>query len=509
MVLSAPHFRLSALAVVLLLPTVAEAQLRRVVVEDFRGVRAAQTRGQLLANLEGVDSVEVVPRDEVRSTASALGIEGRTYSDDEVAQIAASLNASAFLRGRVSRARRRWTLTVTVVNGADGAEVGRQSWSGRTASALAAVRRSGWARLRRLVESTAAPRQRAVASASDDAEVPWYARGRATGDELPPRSDEEAEAEEREPTPSERRQDWLSFSVVGGPIYRWMNATATVLNNGREPAGPAELVETRTYESAGIGHGEIGLRIEAYPGAADATQSFPWLGAVFELRHSIVVSSNACPRAVQCDDPADRIPLGTEQFDLYLGARGRVRFGDTRSAPELALDAGYGTFGFLLDTEALAQIELRAVIPPIQYSYVHLGGAFRFDLVPTFLGVGVRGGYRAGLGVGDDARSIWGLATGAPSGFLLGVDLRSEAPYIADGVFIGLSFEYFAFQTTFRGQTQCVTLDAMGNPACGLTDPWEPWPSDPPNSDNVTGGIADPVNDNYVRLYLSAGYAFR
>ena len=36
-------------------------------------------------------------------------------------------------------------------------------------------------------------------------------------------------------------------------------------------------------------------------------------------------------------------------------------------------------------------------------------------------------------------------------------------------------------------------------------DPWEQWPMDP--SGQVTGGIADPVTDNYFRFGISFGYA--
>ncbi len=193
---------------------------------------------------------------------------------------------------------------------------------------------------------------------------------------------------------------------------------------------------------------------------------------------------------------------------MYIGAQGRFRFGEKRGAPMIWANVGYGIFGFLLDTAALQELERPSVIPPIQYSYVHLGAGVSYAFVPVYFTTGLRLAYRAGLDVGDDARAIWGLDTGGSSGFQLGIDLTSEMPYIAEGVFLGLTFEYFMFSTAWRGQTRCIEPSgAMGE--CVDTDPWEPWPYDPTDVEIVRGGIADPVNDNYIRLHLTIGYAFR
>jgi hypothetical protein len=427
-------------------------------------------------------------------------------SEDDYPQIAQQLNVAAFVKGRVSRRRRRWAATVIVINGADGAQIGRERWGGRTVSSLGRIRRSGYRRLEPHLTSAESPGAPAAADTEPDPNH-WAYGGGEGGDEeeLPGDDEEEEEEEESEPVDPGSRFDFFTFELLGGFLHRSMTANARVINNGRDPMGPAELDEVRTYTSSGIGGGEVGFRLGFFPGAIPADQPVPWFGAILELRHSAGLTSRGCPQTGPCNSDQDRIDVGTEQFEFYIGAQGRFRFGDKRGAPMIWANVGYGIFGFLLDTEALMQLERPSVIPPIQYSYVHLGGGISYAFVPVYFKTGLRLAYRAGLDVGSDARDIWGLETGGSTGFQLGIDLTTEMPYIAEGVFLGLTFEYFVFSTAWRGQTRCVDPDS----GCAPTDPWEPWPSDPADPDAVTGGIADAVNDNYIRLLLSIGYAFR
>jgi len=501
----APRLLFASFVVLAALAPALEADAQtRVVVENFRGPQGARIRGHMVAALSNEDSIEVVPRSEVQAAADELGVRASRLGEDEYPQVAQSLNVAAFVRGRVSRRRRRWSVTVVVINGADGAELGRASWSGRTVSSLGSMRRNGYRRIEEhvaIAQSPGAPAS--TTDTGDPGERAWYEQGDDGRDEVPP--DDEDEEEDSEPIEAGSRFDFLTIEVLGGFLHRSMTANARVINNGRDPAGPAELDEVRSYTSAGLGHGELGFRLGFFPGAIPDDQPVPWFGAFLELRHSVGLTSRGCPQVGACVDDADRIDVGTEQFEFYVGAQGRFRFGDTRGDPMIWADVGYGMFGFLLEADALMQLERPSVIPPIQYDYIHLGGGIEYGIVPIYFLAGLRLAYRAGLNVGDDARDIWGLQTGGSSGFELGIDLKTEMPYIAEGVFLGLTFEYFVFSTTWRGQSRCVD-PASG---CNDTDPWEPWPSDPADPDAVTGGIADAVNDNYIRLFLSIGYAFR
>ena len=95
--------------------------------------------------------------------------------------------------------------------------------------------------------------------------------------------------------------------------------------------------------------------------------------------------------------------------------------------------------------------------------------------------------------------------------FSLGAELKHEANWLVEGLFVSLRFEYFAFFTTFRGQVGCAVPG--GCPDIGATPwtddhLWELWPVRA-GSTEVEGGIHDGVNDNYFRWGLYVGYAFR
>jgi hypothetical protein len=434
-----------AVGLALLAPAAGSEAQTRVVVENFRGPQGARIRGHAVAALSGEGSIEVVPRAEVNDAADGLGLNANRLSEDEYPQVAQELNVAAFVRGRVSRRGRRWSATILIINGADGAELGRETWSGRTVSNLGAVRRNGYTRLEPHLSSASAP----AARETDEPDPNHWAYGNADDEEeAPPGDGEEDEEDESEPVEAGSRYDSVAFEILGGFLHRSMSATATVLNNGRDPTGPATLEEVRSYTSAGIGHGELGFRLSFFPGAIPESQPVPWFGALFELRHSVGLTSRGCPQDEPCLTDDDRIDVGTEQFELYLGLQGRFRFGEERGAPTLWANVGYGVFGFLLDTEALMNLERPSVIPPIQYSFIHLGAGFNYAIVPVYFTAGLRLAYRAGLGVGNDAAAIWGVQTGGGPGFQFAIDLSTEMPYIAEGVFLGLTFEYFVFTTT-------------------------------------------------------------
>ena len=173
-----------------------------------------------------------------------------------------------------------------------------------------------------------------------------------------------------------------------------------------------------------------------------------------------------------------------------------------RRSPHVSADLGYGLFQFILDPDDLLVLERNSIVAPMDYRYVHIGAGIDYGIVPTYLTAGLRLAYRLGLSVGDDAKRIWGTETSNIGGFLIGLDLRTEAPYIADGVFAMFSFEFFRFSTDFRGQTACSMPDAAGS--CPSGDLWEPWPASPDLSENVTGGLQNTVDDNYIRLGLTA-----
>ena len=504
----------------------AQAQ-KRVVVEDFSGPASGRVRSQLVANLQRQDDLELVSRSEVRAAARRLRLRGRSYTEDQYAELAAELSVAAFIDGRTSRRRRRWAASIRVRNGSDGMMLGSESWGGRTMGALNAIRRNGYTRLEPYLEAAqppaggAAPARQQQASASaggqaaagDGSGTPWYARGQDV--ETPPGSEEEEEEEEDDldPVGGSERQVAFRVGLLAGTLRRSMSARAVVVNSCTDPTHPScrdpsdpstTLPEDRTYTSGFPGHPELGLEVEFYPGALADDQPVPWFGVVGSYRHSLFLSSSGPSR-----DGSEILDVPTTESELYVGARGRYRFGNDPRGLEGLADIGYGNFNFTLDPSALKELHPTAVVPPLDYRYLLIGVSLSYGVDPVYARVGIEADYRLGLGVGKEAKEIWGTQTTDTSGFGIGASLHSEAPYVGDGFFWRLEIQYFQFSTVFRGQTACVDPDFDGDPMnCSERDPWEVWPY-AGEADNVTGGIADPVSDGYLRLGIAFGYQLR
>src|SRR5690606_8295853 len=138
---------------------------------------------------------------------------------------------------------------------------------------------------------------------------------------------------------SSKRQSFFSLALLAGTLRRSMVANAQVSGDRRGDSGIIQ--EQRRYQSAGLGHMELGLGAELYPGAIADEQSVPWFGIIGSYRHSFFLTSFGCPNradlSVACD-PTERLEVKTTQSELYLGARGRFRIGDDNESPELTAD---------------------------------------------------------------------------------------------------------------------------------------------------------------------------
>jgi hypothetical protein len=506
-------FGLLILALAVFASARAHAQARRVVVEVFGGPRGAAVRADVIRSFEE-NGIEIVPDEEVRAARERLSID-RLSEPEQYVALGRELSAHAFVDGRVRRARRSWSATVRVRNAQDGAELGDASWGGRTASSLNGVRRNAFARLSEHLNATTAPQAqprrppRAQVVLPDEIE-----------NERPPGDEPEPEpAPDPEPAPSsDTRYDAFRIALVGGTLFRWMNTPVSVYAAQRGTAScrvnadPASETceETRVYQSGGIGHFELGGLAEVYPGAF-GDQPFPYLGLVLALTHSIGVVTVAPDSTT-----GSAFGVATNQLDFYAGLRGRYRFGADRREPEIRIDLGWGLFHFNLDLAQLAMIQRQSLVPPMQHGYVHLALGASYGLIPTYLTVGIDVGYNIGTNTGGETRNVWGSETGPSNGLVLGLEIKTEIPEIVRGAFVALRFSYFQFTTNFEGQVGFADPDDSGymDP---WSDPrlWEPWPVTPPpagtNADvnDVIGGPTGDVNDNYFRLQLAIGYAFR
>lgn len=479
-----------------------ERQSVRVIVERFRGTRAASARALLVANLTEA-GYRVVPDEEVERVRRALGLGARLEPTDYVA-LARELDAAAIIEGRVARARRAWTLSVRVRNGADGALLGTETWGGRSTSAIDAVGRTGAERLGDYLRVARAPSRTAEASAPAATTPQWYEQGYAMDEEQPPGV---GAARDREPTDSDRYETGR-LVVFGGTLWRSFGTVVDVYSgqHGGTTNPSAIAQQERSYVSAGIGHFELGGEGEIYPGAFGDEQPFPYLGLVASFRHSVGLSSTA-----PASDPVNGdVSLPTNQMDLRVALRGRYRVGPRRGDFMMFLDAGFVMSTFTFGLNELARIQRNSILPPMEYQSVDLGLGFEVAAVPDALSVQLYGRGRIGVGIGAQSRNVWGIETKPANGFLVGAEVRHDAMWIARGVSIGLRFEYFGYITQFRGQVGCYDeCPPVANPWEDRSL-WEVWPVRDPSDPNsaVIGGPQDPVTDHNVRWGLHVGYAF-
>lgn len=475
-------------------PSVEAQSGTRVVVERFRGPRGATSRRALVSDLEE-NGVAVISQGEVTTAREELGF-GRRLEEAERVELARRLRASAFIEGRVVRSRRRWRLSLRVYNGRDGAELGRESWAGRTATSLSGVGRNGYSRLSEHLSQASAPE---AAATTPDGEVPWWQREDA---EHP--NDEDEPLEEARPRDASTRYDAVRVSLLGGSLFRTMNTTVTIYSAHRGPtAVPRTDVhdETRSYQSGDIGHFELGAAIEVYPGAFDDAQTFPYAGLLLSYTNSAFNTTIGADRTTE-----ERVAIGTDQNELFVGLRLRYRLGEARREPEVHLDAGWGMFNFDLNLAALERVHQDTIVPPMQHGYVHFAAGINYGVVPTYVTLGVELGGRIGTNIGAATRNVWGISTAPSNGLLLGANLRAEIPEIVQGAFAGLNVQYMMFETAFSGLPGCaVACVGDPDPWTDLSD-WEPWPVNA--VDGVYGGPNGPVTDHYVRLQLAVGFAY-
>lgn len=470
-------------------------QAIRVVLERFRGTRASTARNLLIANLSEAGYV-VVPDDEVDRVRRTLRLPTRMRAEDYVA-LARELNAAAILEGRVARARRAWTLTVRVRNGADGALLGSESWGGRSTSAIDAVGRSGSDRLGEHLQAAQAPGN----PQADSGQPQWYQEGYHEDVESP------IEEPEPEPEPTDtERYDTGRVMLSIGTLWRSFGTIVDVYSGQHGGPDPSAIAQQeRSYVSAGIGHLELGGEGEIYPGAF-GDQPFPYIGLIASFRNSAALSSTA----PSSDPVTGDVDLPTNQMDLRVGLRGRYRVGSRRGDFMIFVDVGFVMSSFTFGLDELAQIQRASILPPMEYQSIEIGAGFDVALVRDALSLQIYGRGRIGAGIGVQTRNVWGIETSPANGYLFGTEIRHDATWLARGAFAAVRLEYFGYITQFRGQVGCYDVcNPVANP-WEDTSLWEVWPvADPtdPNS-RVVGGAQDPVTDHNVRWGLYLGYAF-
>lgn len=493
---------LAILALLLSSPALAQAPGgTRVAVERFRGPQSGGIRNALIQDLQD-NGVDVVSMDEVSEKARELF--GRTrLQDDDYPQVAQALGLTAFVDGRVSRQRRRWGLRVRVRNAADGMILGTARWGGRTVGSLRAVRRNGHGKLQQYLQlaSSPAPPQPEQPPPPDPNAQPWYQSG-----EEPAEGEGEPEEEEEDDAPRPpSSHDGIRVGLLVGTLSRSMSTPVTV-DPSLRPGAPAgvPVQEVREYQSGGLGHMEVGVTADLFPGAFLDEPVAEWLGISFSFRNSVLLETSgpACDPAFEpvdgmpdrCQTPGGLVPIDSLQREFYIG--GKVDYGLNTGAaggPWIQVDLGYGNFKFQLDTDDLALLDRPTIVAPMDYSYVHIGGGVKLGLHEMVL-LGARFGYRQGFSIGTEGKQVWGVGTSGFRGWQIGADLVHHMDWASERVYAALTVEYFRFRTEFSGPPACYVVDGEG--LCNNGSLWEP----------VT--FQEAVDDSYLRLGLTIGYHY-
>ena len=479
----------------------------RVAVERFRGPQGGSLRNGLVANLQEA-GIEVIPLDIVQAKARDLFGRAR-IGDDDYPEVAKALNITAFIDGRVSRQRRRWGLRVRVRNAADGMVLGTARWGGRTVGALRGVRRNGHDKLQQYLALASSPAPQPpvqerllpqqVPPTGDDGS-PWYSEDEQPA-ELP-------EGPPDESAPQSRDHDRLRIGLLLGSLKRSMSTNVLVDPAFRPGANAdAPVQEVREYNASGLGHMEVGVAAEIFPGAFLEEPVAEWLGLAFAFRNSVLLETNgpACDPVFEplgaparCPAAGGLVPIDTTQREYYVGATVEYGLGGVAGGPYILGELGYGRFLFDLDQNALALLDRPTIVPPMDYSYLHIGAGLKVGLHPSVL-LAARLAYRQGFSVGDPAKRIWGITTEGFRGWRLGGDLIHYLDWASENLYAVLTVEYFRFRTEFSGAPACLAPDSEGFCEGGAL--WEPWW-------RIEEGFTDPVDDNYLRLGLTLGYVY-
>jgi hypothetical protein len=535
-------------------PSTAQAQpsqvQARVIVQGFSGPHSGDARKAVLRSFKQfADEVEVVSDREVAATERKLGI--TTYTQDDFARVASELWVTAVIRGRVEDQGGRWVAQVEVWNPYTNKVVGQTTWASSSKRFVTSMEKTSYAHLRpHILQANKGGNAIVQGSGRQGATTAPWASGMA---EPPPPKKRIREADETPWNPhgsvveegpgdaeslsSARatgsdsgasfvyKKPWLTLALQLGMLSRNLQAQALVYNRTRSGGQPDDVIpEERSYNSGGLGAPELGVLAEFFPGKLLDSKVLEHIGLIASVRQSMLLSSSACRMRDDLRTPCadeERITIGTSQSELFGGLRGRLQVGDADQPLILQADAGIGIFSFAFNVDDLKQVEFPSVVPSLSYTYTQLAAGLRYVISPYFQPA-AQFAYRIGMNQ-PDTYFVWGGATtganatqpltGPSSGYLFGLEVRSEAPYLFEGAFISLLFDYFAFSTTFRGQAGCapgVNCEAGGQADWDNNNPWEIWPTD---QNGVVapgiGGIQSTVSDNYMRLGLAIGFMLR
>ncbi len=340
---------------------VEDEDLERIVVLEFEGPGSARARVGAVRALGKRPNAELVPKDDFRDAAERLEAD---LEQDELTAPATELQVAAVVDGTVTKKGRRWTASVRVRNGLDGAVLGEAQFRGRNPGTLGrAIERGFEKKLGEAVATAEAP-EPPEPVVEDTA--PKTRRRRAKKDD--------AEEDEDRPVAVE-------FAVLGKLFSRELSYNDDLFDMLRGyslNAGPALKLELRWY-----------------PGAHFTGGVLAHAGIDVQYETAFALDS------VRAAD-GEEFPTSSQAFSAGLRIRVPIK------EHELSVLGAYGGHSFKIEPSgpAMPGAENTPEIPQVDYRFVKIGLESRIHLIAG-LSLMVRGAYLYILETGGISDSIW------------------------------------------------------------------------------------------------------
>ncbi|MCK5796742.1 MAG: hypothetical protein KAI47_06155, partial [Deltaproteobacteria bacterium] len=356
---------------------------KRVVVLPFSGSGAASARGGVVSALRR--RVRLINSKTYSRTASRLRV---SRSGAGMVSICSKLKCSAIVRGKVQRRRRRYTVTVTVYNGATGRPIGRRASSVRGRRRL---RRAGAAIARRVLRlirkgrykrgrharPQPQPQPQPATPPPTPAVTPDQPRPtpkpNADLDRALGRDHDRGRDRHRDDDDDDDDDGRVSRRRHHGKYYGIFDVSAAIgLSTRSFSLVPQDGSVAHNY-SGGM-FPEFTLELETYP-LVLATRSFAkniGLGLSYTRHISISTKLDSTNTTANADSA-----VSTTSQELMVNARLRWALNDDLAGMVFYGYAGFGMRGFSLSQNV--------VLTSVAYQFVHIGLGGRIPLGSPFI----------------------------------------------------------------------------------------------------------------------------
>jgi hypothetical protein len=409
-----------------LLPTLAVAAKKRVVVLPFAGPSAGTARQGVAAAL-GRKATQIPPAT-FTSAAQKLGAD--VAAAEGIVTTCSKVRCDAVVKGTVKKNKRRYTVTVTVYNGGTGEVIGSRSATvrgprkvGAAGSAIGA-KCVAFVAQGKFVKAKAKPKP-----PPPKPEPPVVARKTDDVPVFKPEPEVKHKRKKRKSDDDEEEEGVSKRATVGYPGLFNVSFAMGLSMRSCTVSG-SDAAKDTSYDG-GI-FPEFTLHADLYP-MAFFLKNFArniGLGIAYTRHLSISTKPTADPNAATVD---------TTSQELLFDLRVRWAFWDKPTTPVIR-----GFFGFgLRDFE----LGVNTVLASMKYRFLYVGLEGNVPLGTPYVALHAGFDVRPLLGVGDEALKVLGNRSGG-----LGYSFRGGVSgQVIFGIYYFLDVEYLRFGVNFDG----------------------------------------------------------